>query len=137
LTLFGLFAAGIRPTLANSAYTPPELAHQIKDSGAKLIFVHPTLLTVLIKTFQLLGVPIREARRRVVIMSYVDQDRADEKAANVDSGWTRLSEFFGQNRLPSEELFVGDQVHETAFMCYSSGMIVHLFPPCDSHLKFR
>ena len=54
-------------------------------------------------------------------MSYVDQDRADEKTAKIEGEWMRLSEFFGQERLHSEELFVGDQVHDTAILCYSSG----------------
>ncbi|KAF9514737.1 hypothetical protein BS47DRAFT_1372215 [Hydnum rufescens UP504] len=120
-TLFGLIAAGLRPTLANISYTPRELTHQIKDSGARMIFVHPTLFSLVIKTLSLLGVTDDEARRRVVVMSYVDQDRADEKAAEIGSEWTRLSELLGQERLPSEELFVGDQVHETALLCYSSG----------------
>ena len=121
LTLLGLIGAGLRPTLANSSYTPPELAHQLKDSGAKTIFVHPTLFPVLIKALDLLNIPEHEARRRIVIMSLVDQDRADEKTVNIGSEWMRLSEFFGKGRLRSEEQFVGDQVHETALMCYSSG----------------
>jgi acyl-CoA synthetase (AMP-forming)/AMP-acid ligase II len=130
LTFFGLIAAGLRPTLANSFYTPPELAHQIKDSRAKKVFVHPTLFPVLMETFRLLGVSEREARTRVVIMSYVDHDRADEKAVKIGGEWTRLSEFFGKGRLPSEELFVGDQAHETALLCYSSGMGLYLSPSC-------
>ncbi|KAF9504367.1 hypothetical protein BS47DRAFT_1401493 [Hydnum rufescens UP504] len=121
LTFFGLIAAGLRPTLANSFYTPPELAHQIKDSGAKKVFVHPTLFPVLIETFRLLGISEREAHTRVVIMSYVDRDRTDEKAAKIGREWTRLIEFFGKRRLPSEELFDGDQANETALLCYSSG----------------
>jgi 4-coumarate--CoA ligase len=120
-TLFGLLAAGLRPTLANSSYTPGELAHQLKDSGAGMIFVHPALFPVVIKTFTLLGIPDDQARGRVLIMSYLDQDRADEKAAKIGPEWTRLSGLFGEGRLRSEELFVGDQVHETAILGYSSG----------------
>ncbi|KAF9504366.1 hypothetical protein BS47DRAFT_1355281 [Hydnum rufescens UP504] len=105
-TFFGLIAAGLRPTLANSFYTPPELAHQIKDSRAKMIFVHPTLFPILIETFRVLGVSGRE---RV------------HEAAKIGHEWTRLSEFFGTGRLPSEELFDGDQANETALLCYSSG----------------
>jgi 4-coumarate--CoA ligase len=116
--------------MANSSYTPPELLHQLNDSAAGIIFVHPTLFPVLLKAFKLLGISDRDARRRVVIMSYVDQDGADEKSAEIGPEWTRLRELFGKGRLHSEELFVGDQVHETALLCYSSGNRFHsyLFP---------
>ncbi|KAF9514738.1 hypothetical protein BS47DRAFT_1392174 [Hydnum rufescens UP504] len=123
LTFFGLLAAGLRVTMANSSYTPPELIRQLNETAAGIIFVHPTLFPVLLKAFKLLGISDRDARRRVVIMSYVDQDRADEKAAEIGPEWTQLRELFGKGRLHSEELFVGDQVHETALLCYSSDSI--------------
>ncbi|KAF9519425.1 hypothetical protein BS47DRAFT_1388240 [Hydnum rufescens UP504] len=103
-TLSGLIVAGLRPTLANSSCTPRELTHQMKDSGTGMIFVHLDLFPVVIETFVLLGIPNDQARRRVVIMSCVDKDRADEKAPNL-------------------ELFVGVQVNETALPCYSSDSI--------------
>ncbi|KAF9514741.1 hypothetical protein BS47DRAFT_1392176 [Hydnum rufescens UP504] len=120
-TFFGLLAAGLRVIMANSSCTPPELIHQLDDSAAGIIFVHPTLFPLLLKALKFLGISDRDARRRVVIMSYVDQDRADEKAAEIGPEWTRLRELFGKGRLHSEEPFVGDQVHETALLCYSSG----------------
>jgi 4-coumarate--CoA ligase len=70
-TLFSLLAPGLRPTLANSSYTPGELAHQLKDSGAGMIFVHPTLFPVVIKTFTLLEIPDDQACRRVVIWTKI------------------------------------------------------------------
>ncbi|KAF9509721.1 hypothetical protein BS47DRAFT_1487832 [Hydnum rufescens UP504] len=82
-----------------------------------MIFIHPTLLPVLTQTSALLGVSDSEGRR-FVIMSYADHDRADEKGVIGDE-WTRLSQPFGQGKLPSEELFTGDQVHDTTVMCYS------------------
>jgi 4-coumarate--CoA ligase len=104
-TLFGLIAAGLRPALANSSYTPRELAHQMKDSGVGMIFVHPDLFPVVIETFTHLGIPNDQARGRVVIMSHVDQDHAGEKAAKIGSEWTRLRVFFGDGKPPSEELY--------------------------------
>jgi 4-coumarate--CoA ligase len=64
-TLLGCVAAGLKCTLANSAYTPPELAHQLKDSGAGYVFVHSSLLLTLFKAWELLKIPAKEAQKRV------------------------------------------------------------------------
>lgn len=54
LALLGCLASpiGIIPTLANAAYTPPELKHQLVDSRAAAILVHPDLVPVLEKAMQ-------------------------------------------------------------------------------------
>lgn len=117
----GLISAGIIPTLANTAYTPPELAHQLKDSKADYVFVHPSLVRVLKKAYLLLGVSEVEAKKRVIIMTFTGADRAEEEAAKIDDGWIRLDELFQKGKLNQEIILSGQETDETALMCYSSG----------------
>lgn len=65
IALFGCVAAGLRCTLANSSYTPPELAHQLSDSRVGYVFVYPALLPTLFKAFEELKVPAKEIQKRV------------------------------------------------------------------------
>jgi 4-coumarate--CoA ligase len=68
IVLFGAVAAGLRCTLANSAYTATELKYQWADSGAKVVFVHPGLMSVVREMFKTeLGLGEEEIRTRVVI----------------------------------------------------------------------
>src|SRR5579863_6874945 len=70
IALLGLLAGGVRSTLANSAYTPTELAFQYNDSRARVVFSHPDLIPVVFAMFKHVGVPEDEARRRVVVLDY-------------------------------------------------------------------
>ena len=117
----GILAAGLRATFANVAYTPPELTHQLKDSGARLIFVHPLLLPTAIKTLQGLGLSEEQVKERVIIMSHTTQDEKDEKTVGISADWKRLKQWRSGKKLAKEEEFTGSQVHETALLCYSSG----------------
>lgn len=68
IVLFGAVAAGLRCTLANSGYTPAELKHQWTDSGAKVLFAHPSLVGVARKMFKdEMGYGEDEVRKRVVV----------------------------------------------------------------------
>ncbi|CEL60419.1 hypothetical protein RSOLAG1IB_09625 [Rhizoctonia solani AG-1 IB] len=114
-TLFGCAAAGLRITLANSSYTPPELAHQLKDSGASYVFVHPTLLGTLFQAFEILKVPAKEAQKRVVIMTYGSTPtKGTEK-------YTQLDSLLHSGKFDKEERFDGELSNETVYLCYSSG----------------
>ena len=68
--LFGGWAAGLRMTLANSSYTPREVAHQWSDSGAKAIIVHPALISVVLETFKVLDLDLTEAQRRIIVADW-------------------------------------------------------------------
>ncbi|CAE6502398.1 unnamed protein product [Rhizoctonia solani] len=114
-TLFGCAAAGLRITLANSSYTPPELAHQLKDSGAGYVFVHPALLETLFKAFEILKVPAKEAQRRIVIMTY------GSPQAKGTENYTQLDSLLRAGKFDAEENFDGDLSDETVYLCYSSG----------------
>lgn len=67
---FGIVAAGLRCTFSNSAYTANELKHQWTDSGAKVIFAHPSLVPTVTEMFKNgLGWKDEEVRRRVIVAS--------------------------------------------------------------------
>ncbi|KAI5124907.1 hypothetical protein M0805_007335 [Coniferiporia weirii] len=114
IVVFGAFAAGLRATLANSAYTPTELAHQYSDSLAKVVFAHEALVPVAIKMFELLGVSSDEARRRIVVTSW-GLGKKDPK------GFQQMEDLLGKGWIETEEKFDGALSHETALLCYSSG----------------
>ncbi|KAF8312233.1 AMP binding protein [Clavulina sp. PMI_390] len=121
VALFGLMGAGIKATLANSSYQPHELAHQLTNSRAGYVFVHPALFPVLIKAFASYGITEKVARQRTVILSYTNMEKGMEAQFNIDKGWMRLDDFLNKGKKASEERFDGEQAKETAFLCYSSG----------------
>ncbi|KAH9048035.1 AMP binding protein [Lactarius hengduanensis] len=105
VAILGLLAGGVRSTLANSAYTPAELAFQYADSRARVVFSHPDL------------VPVDEARRRLVVMDiYGNGAETARKFGLLD-----LGDLLGHGALPEEEKFTGRQTDETLLLCYSSG----------------
>jgi 4-coumarate--CoA ligase len=117
IALLGLLAGGVRSTLANSAYTPTELAFQYKDSRARVVFSHPDLVPVVFAMFKHIGVSEDEARRRLVVLDY--GGNGAETARKV--GVLGLGDLLGHGALPEEEKFIGSQASETLLLCYSSG----------------
>lgn len=113
LMLFGIVAAGLRATLANSAYTASELAHQYSDSCAKLVLVHPALLPVAVDMFKLLKVDPRDAQKRIIVAGW----GLDSKGP---SGFLQVEQLLGKGTLQPER-FDGDLSNETVLLCYSSG----------------
>ena len=112
--LFGGVAAGIRMTLANSSYTPRELEHQWTDSGAKVVFVHPTLLPVVLEMFQHLDLDLTSARRRIIVADWPETSPAS-------NDYIRMEDLLGKGQLKEEEKFPGELANETNLLCYSSG----------------
>lgn len=112
--LHGTFAAGLRATLANSAYTPRELAHQWSDSGAQAVFVHPSLVPVVLETFQLLKMLPSEANKRIIIAGWATNDKGP-------GGPIQMEQLLGKGKLEKEEEFAAEQAQETTLLCYSSG----------------
>ena len=117
IALLGLIAGGVRATLANSAYTPAELAFQYNDSRARLVFAHPDLIPIVFAMFKHIGVSEDEARRRLVVLDF--GGNGAEVARKV--GVLGLSDLLGHGALPEEEKFSGPQAGETLLLCYSSG----------------
>lgn len=117
IALFGLIAGGVRSTLANSAYTPTELAFQYNDSHARVVFSHPDLVPVVFAMFKHIGLSEDEARRRLVVLDL--WGNGAEVAHKHGVLW--LGDLLGHGTLSEEEKFVGSQVGETQLLCYSSG----------------
>lgn len=61
-------AAGLKITPANSAYTPPELAHQYQDSRARIILTAKANLDTVRSMFKLIGVSKEEGDARTIVM---------------------------------------------------------------------
>jgi 4-coumarate--CoA ligase len=112
ITLLALLAAGAPATPANAAYTPPEIAYQYADAGARLLFVHPTLLPVARAALAALGLSDADARARLVVL---DLNKYEHE------GLVALGALIDGGELVCEEAFEGQEAHATAVMCYSSG----------------
>lgn len=111
------FAAGLRMSLANAAYTPRELAFQGGDSRAKAMLVHPTLLPVVLKMFESMDASLDEVRRRVILMDWVPG-----QTSAASSEYVCMSDLIGKGSLREEEKFDGAKLaNETTLLCYSSG----------------
>jgi acyl-CoA synthetase (AMP-forming)/AMP-acid ligase II len=114
LMLYGIVAAGVRATLANSAYTAPEIAHQYSDSCAKVVLVHPALLPTVVEMFKLLKVDPRDAQKRIIVASWGLEN------VKIPSGFLELGQLLGKGSMEPER-FDGPSSNETALLCYSSG----------------
>ena len=112
VVLFAGIAAGLRMTLANSSYTARELEHQWTDSGAKIVFVHPALLPVVLEMFKHLNIDLASARRRIVVVDWPVRDPSL-------GDFLRLDNLLGKGALKEEEKFPGELANETVLLCYS------------------
>ena len=103
---------------ASAVYTAEELAHQLRDSGAKCLFTVQPLLETAAAAAQKAGIP----RARVYICRL--NDPATDGAINA-SGHTTLEHLIAQGySLPELEpckWSPGQGATQTAFLCYSSG----------------
>ncbi|KDQ53842.1 hypothetical protein JAAARDRAFT_161175 [Jaapia argillacea MUCL 33604] len=136
--LHGAVAAGLRVSPANSGYTPPELAHQYVDSRSKLVFVHPALLPTALKMFELVyggaSKGLEEAKKRVVVVGghgwgSLPPQEEEKGLAAVQQHWRLdakkafvwIDDLLGKGTLSKVEQFTGQDIHETVYLCYSSG----------------
>ncbi|KAG6836557.1 hypothetical protein H0H93_006784 [Arthromyces matolae] len=124
VALFGAVTAGLRCTLANSAYTARELQFQYEDSGARLVFVAEALIPVVFEMFKSLNVSDVEARQRIVVLEDgLEWAGGPPSLRRVETkGLKTLADLInGGGTLEHEERFEGEQAHETVYLCYSSG----------------
>lgn len=103
-------AAGLTVSPANYAFSPKELAYQINNCGAEIIFIEPWLLPQLDDARPLMA---REFPDTHIILLCQRKDKP------VPSRYKCVSELF--LKPGRAEVFSGEQVHDTQFLCYSSG----------------
>lgn len=109
--------------ITTDASSAREIAHQINDSGASLIFICPTLLPVLAEAQPLLKRAIPDSR--IILLSpsrspIVSTSSSSPSAPNPPSPHVTLADLL--TAPPGEaERFDGPASHSTAILCYSSG----------------
>ncbi|KAF8653316.1 hypothetical protein AX16_004016 [Volvariella volvacea WC 439] len=124
VVLFGAVAAGLRATLANSAYNARELAYQYQDSGARLILTSEAGLPVVQEMFKKeLSQSQRDADAKIIVLSNSLAWAGGPSAPrNPEAkGLLHLEDFLGKGKLHEEEKFEGDLAKSTTYLCYSSG----------------
>ncbi|PPR03178.1 hypothetical protein CVT26_008027 [Gymnopilus dilepis] len=123
VVLFGAVAAGLRCTLANSAYNARELAYQYQDSGAKLIFASEDNVPVVRQTLKDLGLSKTEADKRIIVMANSLQWAGGPSVPIKPElhGLLTAADLLNFGSLKEEEKFDGKLAHETVYLCYSSG----------------
>ncbi|KAJ7665914.1 AMP binding protein [Mycena polygramma] len=123
VVLHGSVAAGLRCTLANSAYTSHELAYQYQDSQAKLVFTAEEGISIVRSMFAELGVAKADADKRIIVLD--NNLRWAGGPASKPSpeavGLLTLEDLLSRRTLQKEESFEGAAANETVFLCYSSG----------------
>ncbi|KAF5345339.1 hypothetical protein D9758_008423 [Tetrapyrgos nigripes] len=124
VVVFGSIAAGLKCTFANSAYTATELAHQYRDSRAKMVMTSPEGLAIVRDMFKALGLSRAETDSRIIVIghgfAWAGGPTVSPKAE--EAGLLTLDELLKvQGSLQQEEKFDGKLAKETAFLCYSSG----------------
>ncbi|KAJ7918390.1 AMP binding protein [Mycena leptocephala] len=123
LVLYGSVAAGLRCTLANSAYTSHELAYQYQDSRANLVLTAEEGLSTVRAMFAELGLSKVEAEKRIVVLGS-DLRWAGGPAATLSpdaAGLLSLDDLLVRGTMDKEETFEGAAANETVYLCYSSG----------------
>jgi 4-coumarate--CoA ligase len=121
IVLYGTLAAGLCVSPANPAYTAQELLHQYRDSGAKAIFAHPSLVPTALQALTLGGLGETEARARVIACDNDGLADSSISDSSKKAQLLRLTDLLGKGSLLEEARFEGDDANETAFLCYSSG----------------
>jgi 4-coumarate--CoA ligase len=135
-----LVAAGLRCTLANSAYNARELAFQYTDSGARLIFTSENGYPTVQETLKSLGLSQQEADQRVVVMTDGLEWAGGPAAASIKPDLAHLIkpiDLLKLGTLKGEERFDGEQSVETVYLCYSSGRLPKSRLTPDVDLSFR
>lgn len=124
MAFYGIQAAGYIAALANSNYTPRELAHQIRDSTAGVCFVAPSHVETFVAARAELGGEAAKKVHGFVLVPEFEQVDAKQEAEWKKQGlksykdfWASESDAKGWTGVKKEN---GDE-HHVAILCYSSG----------------
>lgn len=100
-------------TPANAAYSAPELAHQLKSSGAKALFISIPLLQTGLEAAKAAGIP----NDKIYIVGMPGAEKKD--------GFVSIEDLIAEGaRLPQLDEVkwtTGQGERQTAFLCFSSG----------------
>ncbi|KAJ7215068.1 AMP-dependent synthetase/ligase [Mycena pura] len=123
VVIHGAIAAGIRCTLANSAYTSHELAFQYQNSGANLVLTSEEGITVVRDMFTDCGMSKAEGIKRIVVLPRDLRWAGGPAAAPAADAASLVSlpDLLSLGMMEKEESFDGTADTETALLCYSSG----------------
>ncbi|KAK2463157.1 hypothetical protein APHAL10511_004812 [Amanita phalloides] len=123
VVVLGSVAAGLKCTLANSAYNARELAHQYTDSSARLILTSEQGLAIAQETLRTLGFTDDQADRKIVVLgSSLNWAGASDASRSAEAaGLLYMEDLLQLGTLIEEEKFDGRLAHDTALLCYSSG----------------
>ncbi|KAF9650293.1 AMP binding protein [Thelephora ganbajun] len=114
--MWGIFAAGLRATLASSIASPNEVKEQWIDSGSKVMIVSSSLVHTAWRMFKLLNFEPEDAFNRMIVYSDGENVQLPK-----DFKFTRYEDLSTRGLLSKEESFDGKLSNETALLCYSSG----------------
>jgi 4-coumarate--CoA ligase len=123
VAFFACQAAGLVVTPASASYTPHELAYHIKDSTAKIAFVHPDLMETFEKAQQV--VEQENGSQKGLDVFQLTPDSAGDVQAEEKGGrsfWTLMATDDEVGDWRGEELGPGEE-HNAAVLCYSSGTV--------------
>ncbi|KAK4120124.1 acetyl-CoA synthetase-like protein [Parathielavia appendiculata] len=112
-------------SLANAAYSVPELTHQLTSSGVKVLFTCSALLGTALCAADAAGI----ARKHVFILPMVGDDKKEtvkRQASDSDSdSFLTIEDLISEGeKLPALEPLrwsKGQGARQPAFLCYSSG----------------
>lgn len=91
---------------------PAEVAHQINDSGADVLFIQPELLPVFEKARPHLKTPFPDTR--IVLLT-------KDAARPIPSRYKIVTDLAKGRVRAAPATFNGKEAHATAWLCYSSG----------------
>ncbi|KAJ3199834.1 putative fatty-acid--CoA ligase FadD10, partial [Dinochytrium kinnereticum] len=116
VVIHGTIRAGATITSANPSYTSPELAHQLRDSGARMLFTVPELLPIARPACAEVGIPLDRIFLLATTLASPPQLDADAKKMRTFEEFVACRDHVDPVRFSVEEL-----KEMPAYICYSSG----------------
>lgn len=113
--VYGCLAAGVTLSPANYAYEPHELAHQLNNSGAEIIFIDADML------------PKFDAARKELKRSWPDSriillEQSPANGGRTSQRFKTVADLVAEGKPVAPAKFDGDEAHNNdAWRCYSSG----------------